>query len=59
MKSNLDLLSALALNSRIFFQELSKFPAVTRDAAFVIPEQTEADAMLDAIRQQKKICLKL
>jgi len=51
---NLDLLSALALNSRIFFQELSKFPAVTRDAAFVIPEQTEADAMLDAIRQQKE-----
>lgn len=49
---NLDYLIKACLDKKIVYQETSKFPSVTRDAAFVVPESMEADKMLDIIREQ-------
>jgi phenylalanyl-tRNA synthetase beta chain len=51
---NLDTLIAIHMDSKIFYQELSKFPAVMRDAAFVIPDLMEADNMINAALEQKE-----
>lgn len=51
---NLDILSEPYITSRMFYQELSKFPAVMRDAAFVIPESLEADKMIRTVLEQKE-----
>ena len=44
----------LILADKIFFQEISKYPAVTRDAAFIVSEIMEADKMLNIVRGQKE-----
>lgn len=51
---NLDILINHYLDKKIVYQETSKYPSVIRDAAFVIPESTEADKMLDIVRGQNE-----
>ena len=50
---NLDVLEK-QLNPRIHYMEVSKFPAVTRDVAFVIPLSIEADKMLEIVLSQRE-----
>jgi len=50
---NLDFLEK-QLNPRIHYMEVSKFPAVTRDVAFVIPLSIEADKMLEIVLSQRE-----
>jgi len=51
---NLDVLSEPYIHSHIFYKELSKYPAVMRDAAFVIPASMEADKMISTVWEQKE-----
>jgi len=51
---NLDILCDIYRGSKIFYQELSKYPSVTRDAAFVVSERMEADKMINIVWQQKE-----
>jgi len=51
---NLDILVAAYIERNIFCHEISKFPAVTRDAAFVIPDAMEADQMLNIVLGQEE-----
>jgi phenylalanyl-tRNA synthetase beta chain len=51
---NLDILVSAYLDRNITYQEISKFPAVMRDAAFVIPDTMEADQMLNIVLGQKE-----
>jgi len=51
---NLDILVSAYLDRNITYQEISKFPAVTRDVAFVIPDTMEADQMLNIVLGQKE-----
>jgi phenylalanyl-tRNA synthetase beta chain len=48
---NIDILDAL-LTEEIRYKEISKFPAVTRDVAFVIPLAMEADQILEIVSNQ-------
>jgi phenylalanyl-tRNA synthetase beta chain len=54
---NLDDLASMGQMCKIFYQDLSKYPAVTRDAAFVIPDQMEAGKMIHAVMDQKEYLL--
>jgi len=51
---NLDILVSACLLRKFSYQEISKFPAVMRDAAFVIPYTMEADRMLNIVLGQKE-----
>jgi phenylalanyl-tRNA synthetase beta chain len=51
---NLDILVSAYLDRNIAYQEISKYPAVMRDAAFVIPDTMEADQMLKIVLGQKE-----
>jgi phenylalanyl-tRNA synthetase beta chain len=51
---NLDILVDAYLKKDILCREISKFPAVTRDAAFVIPDAMEADQMLNIVLVQEE-----
>ena len=51
---NSDILISAYHNRNITYQEISKFPAVMRDAAFVIPDTMEADQMLNIVLGQKE-----
>jgi phenylalanyl-tRNA synthetase beta chain len=51
---NLDILVTAYLERNIFCHEISKYPAVTRDAAFVIPDAIEADQMLNIVLGQEE-----
>ena len=51
---NLDILVSAYLDKNIAYQEISKYPAVMRDAAFVIPDKMEADQMLNIVLGQKE-----
>lgn len=51
---NLDILVSAYLDRNITYQEISKFPAVMRDAAFIIPDTMEADQMLNIVLGQKE-----
>ena len=51
---NLDILISAYLDRNISYQEISKYPAVMRDAAFVIPDTMEADQMLNIVLGQKE-----
>jgi phenylalanyl-tRNA synthetase beta chain len=51
---NLDILVAATMDRKISYQEISKYPAVTRDAAFIIPDTMEADRMLMIVLGQKE-----
>jgi phenylalanyl-tRNA synthetase beta chain len=51
---NLDILVSAYLDRNISYREISKFPAVMRDAAFVIPDTMEADQMLNIVLGQKE-----
>jgi phenylalanyl-tRNA synthetase beta chain len=51
---NLDILVSAYLDRNITYQEISKFPAVMRDAAFVIPARMEAGQMLNIVLGQKE-----
>ena len=51
---NLDILVAAYIGKKISYQEISKYPAVLRDAAFVIPDTMEADRMLNIVLGQKE-----
>jgi phenylalanyl-tRNA synthetase beta chain len=51
---NLDILINTYTGKKIVYQETSKYPAVTRDAAFVVPDAMEADKMLDIVREQNE-----
>lgn len=42
------------INRRITYREISKFPAVTRDVAFVIPFSMEAKKMLEIVLSQRE-----
>ena len=53
---NLDVLDK-QLNPRIDYREISKFPAVTRDVAFVVPIPMEADKMLEIVLTQQEYLL--
>jgi phenylalanyl-tRNA synthetase beta chain len=48
---NLDLLGNL-VDRRIRYREISKFPAVLRDVAFVLPESMESEKMLEIVLSQ-------
>jgi len=50
---NLDVLEK-QLDPRIRYREISKFPAVTRDVAFVVPVSMEADKMLEIVLTQRE-----
>jgi phenylalanyl-tRNA synthetase beta chain len=51
---NLDILVAAYLDQNISCQEISKFPTVIRDTAFVIPDAMEADQILNVVLGQKE-----
>ena len=51
---NLDILVNAHLERKISYREISKFPAVTRDAAFVIPDTMEAGQMINIVLNQKE-----
>ena len=51
---NLDLLVAAYFNKCIIYKEISKFPPVMRDVAFVIPAAMEADQMLNIVLGEKE-----
>jgi phenylalanyl-tRNA synthetase beta chain len=51
---NLDIMVNAYLEKKIFYSEISKFPAVTRDAAFIIPDTMEADQMINIVLGQKE-----
>lgn len=48
---NIDLMDEL-INRQIAYKETSKYPAVLRDVAFVIPEDMEAQKMLEIVLSQ-------
>jgi phenylalanyl-tRNA synthetase beta chain len=50
---NLDILADHVIKG-IAYKEISKYPAVTRDVAFVIPADVATDYMLDIVLQQKE-----
>ncbi len=50
---NIDMLEK-QINRRITYREISKFPAVTRDVAFVIPFSMEAKKMLEIVLSQRE-----
>jgi phenylalanyl-tRNA synthetase beta chain len=50
---NLDVLEK-QIDPRIHYREISKFPAVTRDVAFVIPVTMEADKMLEIVLSNRE-----
>jgi phenylalanyl-tRNA synthetase beta chain len=50
---NLDILEK-QIYKQISFKEISKFPAVTRDVAFVIPVSMEAQQMLEIVLSQRE-----
>jgi phenylalanyl-tRNA synthetase beta chain len=50
---NLDIL-ATCVDHSITYQEISKYPAVTRDVAFVVGTDVEADYMLNIVLRQKE-----
>lgn len=54
---DLDRLSAVYDEMRIHYHDISKFPSVARDAAFVVPDSMEADKLLDVIRAQQEYLL--
>ena len=49
---NIDILSRVCEQNSLSFNEVSKFPAVIRDAAFVIPDPMEAEQMIDIVLSQ-------
>lgn len=51
---NMDILVNFYMERKIIYREISKFPAVTRDAAFVIPNEMEADKMINIVLGQKE-----
>lgn len=53
---NLDILTA-RITHGITYKEISKYPAVTRDVAFVIGVSVETDYMLDIVLRQKEYLL--
>jgi phenylalanyl-tRNA synthetase beta chain len=50
---NLDIMTAHIVKD-INYREISRYPAVTRDVAFVVPARVEADFMLNSILKQKE-----
>lgn len=54
---DLDRLSAVYDEIEIRYHDISKFPSVARDAAFVVPDSMEADKLLDVIRKQQEYLL--
>jgi phenylalanyl-tRNA synthetase beta chain len=54
---NLDCLVELWKKSEIKFQEISKFPSITRDAAFIIPDDMESAKMIEIILEQQEYLL--
>jgi phenylalanyl-tRNA synthetase beta chain len=50
---NLDIL-ANQVNNFIHYKEISKFPAVTRDVAFLIPAEMETNQMIDIVLRQNE-----
>ncbi len=51
---NLDILVSAYQDKGVVYQEISKYPAVMRDAAFVIPDTIEAGKMLNIVLEQKE-----
>jgi phenylalanyl-tRNA synthetase beta chain len=51
---NLDYLIDAYRERKICYQEISKYPAVIRDAAFIIPFTMEAEKMLNIVLEQKE-----
>jgi phenylalanyl-tRNA synthetase beta chain len=51
---NIDYLVENCADSKIIYQEISKFPAVIRDAAFVVSDDLEADRMLNVILEENE-----
>ena len=51
---NLDILITAYLERKISYKEITKFPAVTRDAAFVVSDAVESENMLNIVWQQKE-----
>ena len=51
---NFDILITAYLERKIFYKEITKFPAVTRDAAFVVSDTVEAEKMLNIVLEQKE-----
>jgi phenylalanyl-tRNA synthetase beta chain len=50
---NLDILAS-QVNNVIHYKEISKFPAVTRDVAFLIPAEMETNYMIDIVLRQNE-----
>jgi phenylalanyl-tRNA synthetase beta chain len=50
---NLDIMADHVFKG-VIYKEISKYPAVTRDVAFVIPADIATDYMLDIVLQQKE-----
>ncbi len=50
---NLDVLDSL-YSGRICYSDVSRFPAVTRDVAFVVQASMEADRMIDIVSNQNE-----
>jgi len=51
---NLDYLADVFAFRKIFYQEISKYPSVIRDAAFIVPDELEAATMLKVILEEKE-----
>jgi len=51
---NMDILTELQNVQAIKFREIPKFPPIIRDAAFIVPEDLEAGAMIEIILEQKE-----
>ena len=56
LEINLDILANQASNV-ISYKEISKFPAVTRDVAFLIPTEMETNNMVDIVLRQSEVLL--
>ncbi|MEE9911490.1 MAG: phenylalanine--tRNA ligase subunit beta [Deltaproteobacteria bacterium] len=50
---NIDILES-QINRRISYKDISRYPAVTRDVAFVIPASMEAEKMLEIVLSQRE-----
>ncbi len=57
LEIKLDYLAEIWKQNKIQFREITKFPSITRDAAFIIPDDLESAKMIEIILEQQEYLL--